>query len=102
MRERYDQLCLEIEALEGVKDSYIKSMQSACEHPKEHVIEEAWARNDWGNSRPPFRVCKLCGYSEEGWGSGFKKLNYGFGEDVPTLPYNKARQYQIGPMVRQG
>jgi hypothetical protein len=103
MRERYDRLCLEIEALEGVRDTYVKSMQAACDHPKEQVVEEMWVKDDWGyNSTPPFRVCKLCGYSEEGWGSGFKKLKYGFGDDVPTLPYEKARKYQIGQMVRQG
>ena len=101
MRERYDQLGLEISALKGVRDTYVKSMQAACDHPKEQIVEGDSIECQWSNNHtPPFRVCKLCGYSEEGWGSGYRRLE-GYNCGIPTIDSNKALCYMIGPMVKQ-
>ena len=101
MRDRYNQLGLEIEALEGVRDGYIKSMQAACDHPKEQIVEGGYISSEWSNNHtPPFRVCKLCGYSEEGWGCGYNKLQ-GYNCGIPTIDRNKAMMYTIGRMVEQ-
>jgi hypothetical protein len=54
-------------------DSLVKEVQSLCTHPIEEVIEgDYYPSSYYSYARPPFRVCKLCGYSEESWRVGYK------------------------------
>lgn len=72
-----------IERAEEKKEKYMRDCKDlenelfeTCTHPKDETLEGEWKRMEWGDSFPPFRVCKPCGYAEEGWGTGYQKLNY--------------------------
>jgi len=48
-------------------------LQSKCNHPI--IAETDYETYTFFNASPPIRICEICGYEEEGWGSGYKKLN---------------------------
>ena len=50
----------------------VAQLQSECTH--DVVIETPYQAGEW-LSHPPRRLCVICGLEEEGWGSGYKKLN---------------------------
>ena len=80
----------EIEELETKKTRLIEKMHAKCEHPNEEILEVRYHeyKYDFGIDRP-FRVCKACGYAEEGWGCGYKKLER-FGVEFPTISREQA------------
>lgn len=43
-----------------------------CEHSE--VFESAYTPSSWGSATPPYRVCRDCGFAEEGWGCGYSIL----------------------------
>lgn len=54
-----------------------------CKHSKSKVVEVNPTEYKFiENNEPPFRICKNCGYAEEGWGCGYWKLDY---ENVPLV-----------------
>jgi hypothetical protein len=64
----------------------VKEIQSSCSHPENEIVEGEHyvdrpsidimlALDRWSDfADPPFRVCRRCGYSEPGWGSGYFSL----------------------------
>ena len=52
----------------------------------------------YSTAEPPFRVCRLCGYAEEGW-SGYYKLKEPFQLEAPELERAEAMKLVIGRIV---
>ena len=69
-----------------------------CTHPVEHIIEGNYIPdNSWGggHATPPFRVCTICGYAEEGWGCGYYKLGPGVYDEkiIRTVKRREAEKF---------
>lgn len=90
LRAEVTEIEAEIAALYEKKRAITKAAQAVCPH-----VDYFEARHN-----PPFRVCILCGYSEEGWHAGYWKLgpkDY----DAPTVSEARCRRLQIGAMMTQ-
>lgn len=76
-RKRID-AAIQREKMQRIKTrEFIHMLQNKCKHTD--VVETSLG------THPPFRVCRECGYAEQGWGCGYWKLN-GPGPDTPQLP----------------
>ena len=49
-------------------------LQLICDHPRIMEADYSPGLYGFGNSYPPFRVCEVCGFSEEGWNCGYQIL----------------------------
>lgn len=80
----------------------IQELQSLCTHPLESVVEGEYESDPLGGCwhSAPFRVCRACGYAEQGWGAGFWKLSNNY-SGVPMLQREEARKLIVGPIVTQ-
>jgi len=80
----------QIKTLTSRKDDAIKKLQEQCKHPKELTLEGKYVDSHFGGVLfRPCRVCKLCGYGEEGWGAGYWKLSNSYG-NVPEVSHDEA------------
>lgn len=80
-KKQISELRLEQEEIEKQIDKLISSIKKNCKHPVSHIVEIPYkprGSHDWDGevSDPPYRICKICGYKEEGWGCGYNKLKY--------------------------
>lgn len=73
-----------------------------CVHPISHIVEGEYSPDDygWGSADPPFRVCTICGYAEEGWGCGYWKLAPRI-YDIKPISRNKAYTYVTKGVLSQ-
>lgn len=75
----------------------LENIIAKCPHPENYIVEGAYISGSLCSytgdvSTPPFRVCSLCGYAEEGWGCGYYKLapnNY----SMKSIDRNTARKF---------
>lgn len=73
-----------------------KEVQLACDHPIDSVVEAEYSRGDYGDSQKPYRVCKQCGFAEEGWNCGNQVL-----EDFSVeMTQDQAYKYVKGPIFK--
>jgi hypothetical protein len=81
--------------LNTLEESLIATAQASCLHPIEEVLEGSYHKYYFGDCAPPILVCKLCGYSEEGWTipHKFDRRNYNKAVDVPR---SYAESYKLG------
>ena len=49
-------------------------MQRRCKHPHAAIVEGEYRPPTYFSAMPPFRVCKRCGYAEQGWHCGYTYL----------------------------
>ena len=73
-RQRLAAMDEKVKAIQDKREQLIRDAMLNCKHPIEEVIEgdyESTMFSTWA----PFRVCKICGYAEEGWGSGYTRLH---------------------------
>jgi hypothetical protein len=98
VRTLIDRIDLKIEKLQGEREVLRQTGQNKCSHPAGEILEAEYANGNYFTS-PPFRVCKLCGYAEEGWHCGYWKLR----EDsaVPSVTRHAAMEYVIGGVITQ-
>lgn len=89
----------EIALLKQDREETLTMMQEKCKHPVEEWFEIPYKPCDYGHSSPELRVCKLCGYAEEGWGCGFWKLDGYF--EVPKISRNRAHKDYILKLYSQ-
>lgn len=61
-----------------------KQASELCPHPKSE-IRESWEKG----SGPPWTICLLCGYSEEGWGIGGWKLPSAYIDHRPVATIDR-------------
>lgn len=47
-------------------------LQSKCDHSL--IAEIPYQPMEFSNAIPPKRICEICAYEEEGWGSGYNIL----------------------------
>lgn len=78
-------------AQEKRKASLIAKVQRLCRHPVSMLIEAPYSSSEFSSERP-FRVCRRCGYAEEGWGAGYWRLGRGVYSGVPELSRNEAQR----------
>lgn len=67
-----------------------RELFETCTHPKEEILEGEFSGSV--HVLPPFRVCKTCGYAEEGWDRGYLKLDYQDNE-VSHISRQEAEKY---------
>jgi hypothetical protein len=79
----------------------VEDLQGCCEHPESEVIEAPELSDSYSFRYPPFRVCKVCGYSEEGFGCGYKLLRYGSYSVRRATSRMEAIGFMIGRMRTQ-
>lgn len=71
----------EIDKLKSRKETMVKLMQDNCKHPEESLLESKSIPSSFGGTLfRPLRVCRLCGYAEEGWGAGYWKISNTYSE----------------------
>lgn len=91
--------------MEVKKKELVTKLQAKCKHPMKSVIEAEYmpSESEFFNALPPFRVCTLCGYAEEGWGCGYDKLTCPPTEsyDVPIVSRDRAHQSVRGCVRKQ-
>lgn len=75
LRRRLEFIDLRIADLKKRRTNMIQEAQEACDHPSDEIIEAPEKKLYYFDCLKPFRVCRLCGYAEEEWGCGYKKLN---------------------------
>jgi hypothetical protein len=63
--KRADEHRAKAEAHKAMAEGYVSDAQQACTHPD--VVEGEHLKG-FLDTQPPFSVCRVCGYAEEGWG----------------------------------
>ncbi len=76
------------DALKAKKEKIIQTYQDKCPHPLLQIVE-----NRWGS--PEFRVCRRCGYAEDGYGCGYWKLAPNEYGSIPGLDDSEARKFVL-------
>jgi hypothetical protein len=61
------------------------SIMGLCLH--RDIVEGKILILETGSCMPPFRVCRTCGYAEQGWGCGYKNLA---GAATASMPRGEA------------
>ena len=80
-------------ALEKRKQQIIQRLTEDCPHPVESGLKGKPLPSSFGGFVfLPFLVCKECGYAEELWGSGPKKLRH-LESKVPEMENRSAREF---------
>jgi hypothetical protein len=101
MLEEIELLDKQLREVTANRKQRIAEIQDSCTHPFEYIREGMWREGSSGySSIPEFRVCTLCGYSEEGWGCGFWKLAY-HGQEIPKLSRESAIKFVKDGIQRQ-
>lgn len=98
VRTLIERLDAKINALEEQRKVLSKNGQKKCSHPASEILEAEYVGGTYF-STPPFRVCKLCGYAEEGWHCGYWKLRDD--NPVPSVSREAAMKYVIGGVLSQ-
>ena len=90
-QEKVREILREVWDLEGIilkaqadLKGRVKRMQELCTHPREFLVDAKYESGEFSTQRP-FRVCRECGYAEEGWGSGYWKLHPNLRDEIPEL-----------------
>jgi hypothetical protein len=78
-----------LDVIYAEKEALIRKTVSECSHPLEAIYELPHKYHEWLQAERPWLICSLCGYTEEGWGCGYKKLRHAEYEDL--LIINKER-----------
>ncbi|HAU07870.1 MAG: hypothetical protein UW46_C0001G0027 [Candidatus Yanofskybacteria bacterium GW2011_GWF1_44_227] len=71
-RRAINNLKAKIDILKARFNEEVTQLQRVCPH--ENVIECDYQPMNPDSALPPKRVCRDCGISEDGWGSGYKIL----------------------------
>jgi hypothetical protein len=74
-----------LEAIYAEKEALIKYTVTHCSHPLEAIYELPYKEDGWLGCFRPWLICSLCGYTEEGWGCGYKKLRHAEYTKPPTI-----------------
>ncbi len=77
----------------------LNKIKTECVHPPKLIYEVPYKPHgscDWDGeaSDPPYRVCRVCGVREEGWGCGYKIL--ATKSDVAEITDAEAMKIQRG------
>jgi hypothetical protein len=64
MHDSIEKKLAELRCLEADASLLRYEIQNLCKHPMDLIVESEPGRDE----RPPFRVCRRCGYAEYGWG----------------------------------
>ena len=81
-----ERLQTKIDTLLQEKSELIDKTIAECEHPLS-AIRELPYKPSVGllSADPPYLVCTACGLSEQGWGSGYKKLKHAQNKNVKQI-----------------
>lgn len=67
------------------KEALIKKTVADCDHPLDAIYELPYEEGSWLGYQRPWLICSKCGYTEEGWGCGYKKLRHAEYKDPPII-----------------
>jgi hypothetical protein len=85
LAEALDDLDERIQELYARKKVLIDLTVAGCSHPLEAIYELPYKPHEWLQADAPWLICSLCGYTEEGWGCGYKKLRHAEYAKPPTI-----------------
>lgn len=92
LQKKLDKLKARQNKLDKDKEELITQTQNKCKHPANEIVEGDYRSYQYlDRTDPPFRVCRACGYAEEGWGCGYWKL--GKYSSVPRLSHDDAWKF---------
>lgn len=87
----------QIADLQQKRKQFIAQLQAECKHPLDAIFECSYETDSiW--TRPPARVCRLCGYTEDGWGCGHWKL---CGDGIPIITRAQLQKYALTWMTQE-
>jgi hypothetical protein len=72
-----------LKAIYEEKESLIEVTVAGCSHPVEDVRELPY----FASGGKPWLICSKCGYTEEGWYCGYKKLRHAEYAEVPRISF---------------
>ena len=96
--DRLASLKAERDRLDQEMRMLLPEIQAACGHPEKEVVEGEYHPYTLGGAEPPFRVCRRCGYSEQGWDCGYFRL-YPNNHSIPRLGRDEARKFVRGGLM---
>jgi len=87
LRKMYIDLQIAIDKITPLQKKILEDLQSKCNHPL--IVETPYLPSESGlfSSLRPGRICEVCGYEEQGWGVGYKKLR-GEGQEIREVDRN--------------
>ena len=74
LRDRIISITAQIKDLQKKRGELLDRLRNECTH--EALVQTPCSVSGL-DPLPPERMCIICGLSEEGWGSGYKKLSKG-------------------------
>ena len=95
--DRLVALKVQRDAIDAELRLLLPEIQAACGHPEKEIVEGEYQSYSFGfhGAEPPFRVCRRCGYSEQGWDCGYFRL-YPNNYSIPRLSRDEARKFVRG------
>lgn len=91
IRQAITDIDQQIAELKAEREELISALQKACKH--DTIYEVDYIPSRFFNATPPFRVCKDCGYAEQGWNCGYWKLDTK--EAVPIIRDEQGQKYVL-------
>ena len=83
-----------IEKLHDKRQEIIAATVASCDHPLEAIRELPYNANPLFTAKP-WLVCTKCGYAEEGWYCGYKRLAHAEYKDVPKITHSQFCAYAL-------
>jgi hypothetical protein len=98
--DRLAALKVQRDAIDAELRLLLPEIQAACGHPEKEIVEGEHQSYSFGfhGVEPPFRVCRRCGYSEQGWDCGYFRL-YPNNSSIPRLGRDEARKFVRGGLM---
>jgi hypothetical protein len=75
LRNKYRKTHKERVEAEKKESELLNQLRETCPHPNRYITEVGFESGGiLGSAKSALRICEICGYSEEEWHSGYKKL----------------------------
>ena len=96
LRNEVIELRKKIKNLQKEESGLTKKLREKCSH--ETIYETPYQPETlMFNTRPPRKICIICGESEEGWDCGYEKLKNEPVRSVPDEEFNEL--WKLKPLV---
>jgi hypothetical protein len=83
-----------IEKLHDKREGIINSAVASCDHPLEAIRELPYNANPFFTAKP-WLVCTKCGYAEQGWYCGYKRLKHAEYKNPPKITHEQFCTYAL-------
>ncbi len=83
-----------IEKLHDKREEIINAAVASCDHPLEAIRELPYNANPLFPEKP-WLVCTKCGYAEQGWYCGYKRLKHAEYKNPPKITHKQFCAYAL-------